>query len=386
MPWKELKPMDQRVLFIADYLREQASLSELCRRYGVSRKTGYKWIERYQAQGTEGLAEQSRRRVTQDRVPYEIREAILQLRGQGRAEVGPKKIQAVLGNRFPDAVPSRTTIYNILKEAGRITPRHKRQRRLVAAHEGPLRSTQEPNGLWSADFKGQFRTEDGRWCYPLTVMDHASRYLLGCDGLANTGLSGTRTCFERLFREYGLPDRLRTDNGTPFASTGCGGLSRLSIWWLKLGILPERIEKGKPQQNGRHERMHRTLKRQVQPVQNLQVQCLELERFQQSYNQDRPHEALGQKTPQSCYTGSIRPYPGRVPVMHYPSYMRTCKVCRGGTIHTGGKQIYVGYLLEGEWVGLEQTEEGVWRVSFGPLLLGWINEREHDKGYLRLKV
>lgn len=262
MPWNEVKPMDEKVKFIADYLRHDAPFKALCSQYGISRKTGYKWVERYEKTGIEGLSEQSRRPHHTGVPPYTIRQAIVELRSYKGDVLGAKKIQALLSSRFDSSqVPSQTTIYNILKGAGCIAARRKSRR--TPKGISPLKSVQQANQLWSVDYKGQFRLKNGQWCYPLTVMDHASRYLLACEGLNSTKTAEAMPVFERLFREHGLPARIRSDNGVPFASTGVGGLSQLSIWWIKLGIIPERIEPGKPQQNGRHERMHRTLKRWV---------------------------------------------------------------------------------------------------------------------------
>ena len=390
MPWKDSRPMDERVLFVADYLRELYSFSELCARYRVSRKTGYKWIERYRQEGAEGLEERSRRPLGHPaQLPHALQQAIIELRGSRRTELGPKKIQARLRERYPaEPVPSRTTIYNVLKRAGLITSR--RLRRRAARSGGISNSIQIPNALWSADFKGQFLTGDARWCYPLTVMDDSSRYLLDCRALPGTRTAPTRSAFERLFRHYGLPQRLRTDNGVPFASTGTAGLSRLSIWWIRLGIVPERIEPGRPQQNGRHERMHRTLKHATlqPPASNATVQQRRFDLFCQHYNAQRPHEALAQRTPASLYTPSLRPYPRRLPELTYPGYIHVHRVCSGGLIYWNAWQIYVGYLLAGEQVGVEAVDDGVWKVHFGPVCLGGFDERNAKKGedYLNLKL
>lgn len=387
MPWREWKPMDEKLFFVTDCLREGSRFNALCRRYGISRKTGYKWLQRYREGGLEGLGERSRARRSQDALPEGIRQAIVEFRHQGGTMLGPKKIQSLLHSRFADTpVPSRTSIYTILKAHGLVAPRHVRRRTPV--YPGRLLTSAEPNGLWSVDFKGNFRTGDGRWCYPLTVMDHASRFLLGCAGQRTTGTLVTKASFERIFREYGLPDRLRSDNGTPFASHGSAGLSRLSIWWLRLGIRPERIARGCPQQNGRHERMHRTLKLAAAhpPAENLVAQQAQLDAFRQFYNEQRPHEALRQRVPASCYQTSSRSFPSRLAEMSYPSFMSVKKVSSNGVIYTGGKQIYVGYLLVGEAVGVEHVGEGLWDVYFGPMMLGRANEQDAKDGYLRVKV
>lgn len=391
MPWKDVRPMDEKLLFLADYLRGIGTFSLLCDRYGISRKTGYKWVERYREEGLDGLSERSRKpHRTSQEIPLAIRQVILELRTGQRDIPGPKKIQALLSQRFgPELVPSKTSIYNILKAAGQIEPR--RQRRRVAPSRSPLRNAHRPNELWSADYKGQFRTRDGRWCYPLTVMDHASRYLLACDGRTGTSLSEARQSFERLFREYGLPERLRTDNGVPFATTGVGGLSRLSIWWIRLGIVPERIEPGQPQQNGRHERMHRTLKHALgqSPAKDLAAQQIWLDAFRQDYNECRPHEGLEQQYPASCFHVSTRPYPERLPELEYPRYFHPSRVCQNGLIYWRGLRIYIGYLLAGEWIGLEEVGDGLWDAYFGVIRIGGFNERDTTgpkDDYLTLKV
>lgn len=387
MPWKDVKPMDEKVLFIADYLRQVDCFSRLCERFGISRKTGYKWVERYGQGGVEALSERSHKRHTQTETPYAVRQAILQLREQ-RDTPGPKKIQALLGRQFaPEEIPSRSTIYNVLKRAGQIQPR--RRVRKVSTVPGPLRSAAQPNELWSADYKGQFKTMDGRWCYPLTIMDHASRFLLGCEGLPGTRHEQTQQVFERLFQEYGLPQRIRTDNGVPFASIGVGNLSRLSVWWIRLGIRPERIAPGQPQQNGRHERMHRTLKRSLgrPPETDLKRQQRQLDNFRQYYNEQRPHEGLALLSPSTCYSASPRPYPRRLPELEYPSYFDRVKVHGSGVVYWSSLTIYIGNLLAGEQVGIEAVGDGVWQVYFGPIALGRFDERKAgDRGYLNLKV
>ncbi len=377
MPWREVKPMQQRLFFIADHLREVSSITELCGHYGIARKTAYKWIARFEAMGVEGLNEQSRRPVnTPSLTPYRMRETIIELRQGLRATPGAKKLQVLLARRYPnETIPSKSTIYNILHSAGLVTsPRRKRR---VSPYPQPFAPVNNVNELWSVDYKGQFKLRNGQWCYPLTVMDHQSRYLCGCDALKGPRFHDTRASFIRLFQEYGLPERIRSDNGTPFASTACAGLSRLSLWWIKLGIMPERIEPGKPQQNGRHERMHRTLKQAATrpPSGTQRSQQQRFDAFCQEYNHHRPHEALQQRTPASQYTASARAYPTRLPTLHYPEYFEVRKVSTNGVVYWRGKLVYVSHLLKAENVGLEEIDDGIWQVYFGPVVLGQFNER-----------
>ena len=388
MAWKEVKPMDQKILFIADYLRQGVSVTELCSRYGISRKTGYKWIGRYQALGLEGLAEQSRRpNHNPGRVPYRLQQAIIELRGQFRNPPGAKKLQVLLAQRYPnEPVPSKSTIYNILNRAGLVTRR--RRKRRVAPYPQPFAPVNAVNQVWSVDYKGQFKLGNGQWCYPLTVMDHQSRYLCGCTALKGPRLHDTKACFIRVFREYGLPERIRSDNGVPFASTARGALSRLSLWWVRLGIVPERIAPGKPQQNGRHERMHRTLKQGATrpPSRSLKAQQQRFDAFRTEYNERRPHEALSQRPPATCYTPSPRPYPEQLPALHYPDYFEVKKVSSNGVVYWHNKTVYVSHLLKDEMVGLEAVDDGIWQVYFGPVTLGRLDARAIKGGYITLHV
>lgn len=390
MPWFEVNPMDQKLLFIADCLRGTASMSNLCIAYGISRKTGYKWLGRYNRNGLDGLTDSCRKpHVSPQRIPYTIRQAILKLRRCGDIVLGPKKIQALLSQHYPhEPTPSKTTIYNVLHDAGTVTTRRRKQR--VAPYPQPFAPVEEVNDLWSADFKGQFKMKNGVWCYPLTVMDHQSRYLLSCQGCPGTRFSETRAVFERLFCEYGLPRRIRTDNGVPFASRAAGGLSRLAIWWISLGILPERIEPGKPQQNGRHERMHRTLKQAATrpPESDFAAQQQRFDRFVANYNQDRPHEALQQQTPVTRYQRSARSYSATAHELTYPDYYQVRPVSCGGVIYCRGHMIYVSHLLEGYSVGLNEIDQGIHEVYFGPIRLGRFDERDAQKksaSYISLK-
>lgn len=391
MPWRELKPMNQKVLFIADYLRGAPNFAALCHRYEISRKTGYKWVARYQEHGIDGLEEQSRRpHQCPHQTPYRIRQAIISLRTQSHSKPGPKKLQHLLKQRYPnEAVPSQTTIHNILKQAGLIQPRKRRKR--VTPYTEPFSPVHQPNECWSVDFKGQFKLANGRWCYPLTVMDHHSRYLIGCQSLTSIKTLGAQQTFTRLFKAYGLPQRIRSDNGTPFASRATAGLSRLSIWWIRLGIMPERIQAGKPQQNGRHERMHRTLKQETTkpPAQSMKIQQQRFNSFQQTYNHERPHEALGQKPPASCYRTSSRAWPGKLPELVYPDYYDVRKVSPNGAIFWHNGMVYVSHLLHDEWVGMDEVDDGIWAVYYGPIRLGRFdirNNKGHNPMYWSIKM
>lgn len=391
MPWQEIKPMNQKILFIADHLRGLYSHTGLCERYGISRKTGYKWLSRYQQYELEGLEERSRRPHQSPLItPYPIRKVIIELRRKSRVPLGAKKIRALLAQRFPNqTLPSKSTIYNILNAEGLVEQRKRRHR--ISPYPLPFSPANEANEVWSADYKGQFKLGNGQWCYPLTVMDHHSRYLLGCHGIGSTGTKEARTRFTKLFRQYGLPRRIRTDNGVPFASRATAGLSSLSIWWIRLGISPERIKPGKPQQNGRHERMHRTLKRAtIKPAAaSFSAQQRRFDKFREEYNQERPHEALEQTTPASHYQPSPRAYPKKLPVIEYPDYFVIKPVRSSGVIYAYNGQIYVSHLLSGESVGMEEVDDGVWDIYFGPVRLGEFDLREKKGGktpYWTVKV
>ena len=306
MPWQETLLMDQRVQFIADYQRDLFDVADLARRYGISRRTAYKWIDRYDDAGPTGLVDRSRRPAhCPHATPVAIVTALVELRRR-HPTWGAKKLRKVLGTREPTwTLPARSTVCDLLDRAGLVTSS---RRRPTPTHQGrPLIAMTAANGTWTADFKGQFKTRNGVYCYPLTIVDGFSRYLLACQGLLSTAIADARPIFLRLFQEYGLPLIIRTDNGVPFATTALGRLSTLSVWWIRLGILPELIAPASPQQNGRHERMHRTLKAEATrpPSANLQAQQVRFNRFRHEYNDDRPHEALDQETPASWYPRRI---------------------------------------------------------------------------------
>lgn len=388
MPWSQTSPMDQRTQFIADCLRQHFSISELCERYGVSRKTGYKWIDRYLRQGPEGLTERSRQPASHpNETPAEIVAAFLELRRR-HPSWGGKKLLTVIGQRHPHwDLPHRSTVCDILKRHGLVP--QKRRRRSIGHPGRPDSAILAPNDVWSADFKGEFKTGDGRYCFPLTVADGFSRYLLGCQGLHSTKGVEAKPVFMRLFHEYGLPRRIRTDNGVPFATTTLARLSRLSAWWVRLGVMPEFIEPGKPQQNGRHERMHRTLKAETTrpPAANLQAQQRRFNRFRQEFNTERPHEALEQATPASHYQPSPRPMPDRLPPLIYPDRFEVRYVSANGGIRWRKDWVNVSIVCAGEYVGLEEVDDGLWDVYFGALRLGRLHERHMriEDAYGRLK-
>jgi transposase InsO family protein len=380
--------MDQRTQFIADHLRETQTITELCDRYGVSRKTGYKWIDRYLRLGPAGLEEHSRRpHRAPNQTADEIVAAILEARHR-HPGWGGKKLRALLQRRHPRwTLPGRSTVCDILSRHGLVPTRRARRR---IGHPGkPTTIMGAPNAVWCADYKGQFKTGDGRYCYPLTVTDGFSRYLLGCQGLGSTAGAAAQPVFTRLFKEYGLPLRIRTDNGVPFATTTLARLSKLSAWWVRLGILPEFIEPGRPDQNGRHERMHRTLKAATtRPAAgSLGAQQRRFNTFREEFIHVRPHEALEQQTPAACYHPSPRSMPDRLPPLEYPDRFEVRYVSANGGIRWNHRWVNVSTVCVGEYVGLEEIDDGIWNVYFGPLRLGRLLERHMriEDAYGRLK-
>ncbi len=388
MPWSETSPMDQRTQFIADFLRELLTVTELCELYGVSRKTGYKWIERYLRAGPAGLEEHSRRpRSSPNATPEAIVAAILQARRR-HPSWGAKKLLTILTKRHPRwDFPGRSTVCDILSRHGMVPK--KRHRRRIGHPGKPTSAILAPNDCWSADFKGHFKTGDGLYCYPLTVADGFSRYLLGCQALSSTAVAEVKPIFTRLFKEYRLPRRIRTDNGVPFATNTLARLSSLSAWGVRLGVLPELIEPGKPQQNARHERMHRTLKAEAtRPAGgSLAAQQRKFNRFREEFNHERPHEALDQQTPACLYTPSRREMPMKLPPLEYPDRFEVRYVSANGGIRWKRDWVNVSIVCVGEYVGLEEIDEGIWNVYFGPLKLGRLLERHMriEDAYGRLK-
>lgn len=372
--------MDQKMEMVADYLKDELTITELSRAYGVSRKTVYKWIGRYEAEGPSGLEERSRAPGSHpNATAQEIAKRITEFKSKHQ-KWGPKKVVAWLAAHYPqESWPAASTAGEILKREGWVHPR--RRKRRTPAYTEPLSHCHEPNDVWSADFKGQFRTGGGKLCYPLTITDNSSRYPLLCRGLNHPTFEESRPWFERAFREYGLPVAIRTDNGPPFASVGLGGLSRLSVWFIKLGIRPERIELGHPEQNGRHERFHRTLKEATAepPQSNMEKQQIAFDEFTLEFKDERPNEALGQRTPASVYYPSLRPYPERISQIAYDDdHGVVRRVRHNGEIKWRGKLVYVSEVLAREPVLLRQKEDHLWEIRFSFHPLGVLNELTGD--------
>jgi len=376
MPWKESAPMDQKVRLIADWREYEYRITDLAKEYEISRKTVHKWIGRYREQGIDGLKERSR---APKRCPNQTKENIVQAlldEKSKHAKWGPKKIIAFLKRRHPEeGWPAPSTAGEWFKKAG--LSRKAKRRLRVPSYTEPFARCKHPNDIWSADYKGQFRMRNGRYCYPLTISDNSTRYLLACEALEGPRYKETKESFKALFKEYGLPLAMRTDNGTPFAGRSIGGLSRLSVWWIKLGIIPERIDKGEPQQNGRHERMHRTLKEEATKpaAMDLKAQQEKFDWFRIEYNEDRPHEALGQKPPASIYERSKHDYTEIPFVPEYDLDFSIRSVRHAGEIKFKGDLYYTSELLAGERIGLKKMDEDRWQINFSFHPIGVLNLR-----------
>jgi transposase InsO family protein len=351
-------------------------MSDLCRAFKISRQTGYKWISRFVEHGPRGLEDLPRApHQHPNAVSEEITKLILQTRGL-HPKWGPLKLRAWLERKNPRlALPAPSTIGDILKRHGLAAPRRRRHR--VPPYEEPFKECRAPNTVWCADFKGWFLTQDGLRIDPLTISDAHSRFLIRCQAVPKTDFEHVWRIFEASFIEYGLPDAIRTDNGAPFATRAVAGLSRLSIRWIRLGIRPERIAPGKPQQNGRHERMHLTLKNETASpsARNARAQQRRFDEFRQEFNFERPHQALGQQTPATLYTASGRPWTPRLAEIEYPDTMLRRKVFKQGWFSWKNRCVFLSETLRGETVGLEPVDDGVWQVYFGPLALILIDER-----------
>lgn len=375
MPWKESCAMSERARFCQQAESGHFRVAELCCAYGISRVTGYKWLERYRDGGVANLADRSRARHTQSNAyPASVRELVVEAR-ELHPNWGAKKIGPWLAKRHAGlSIPSCTTMETMLREAGLVRQR-RRSRRLkggLGVREGDGRV----NGVWAVDFKGEFRLGNRTYCYPLTVTDSCSRFLLMCRALPSTKLAPVRQAFEALFGEFGLPDRIRSDNGVPFASAGVGRLSRLSVYWMTLGIEVERTRPGHPQDNGRHERMHRTLAEDTTrpPARTQRGQQRRFGRFRSEFNEERPHEALDMRCPSDVYEASERMC--QEDPFEYPGHFEERMVSQTGQIWWNNKPVFLSSSLAGQRVGLEERDEGVWAISFRTLPLGRLLKRK----------
>ena len=373
MPWKDTSALNERVKFIAAWLEGDDNFSELCDRFGISRKQGYKWRERYESGGVDGLKERSRAPLNH---PLAIPSSTIDLITQARRthpNWGPRKLLVVLARRYPTIeLPVASTVGELLKKAG-LSGKRRRVRR-SSPYPDRLGGYEGVNAIWCADFKGHFPV-GGKRCHPLTISDGFSRYLLCCESLRRPLTEPVRATFERTFREFGLPNAIRTDNGPPFSSLAPAGLSRLAAWWIRLGIRPERIMPGRPDQNGRHERMHLTLKQETArpPRASFRAQQTAFDSFRREYNHERPHEALDYATPAARYKPSPKPFPKKLPELEYPSHFRIHQAMHNGVISVDGVQFYISNCVDEEYLGLEELDDGCWKVYFGPVALGMID-------------
>jgi putative transposase len=374
MPWRTGGVMDEKLRFVFEYQRDEQTMTELCQRYEIARETGYVWLRRFRQYGAEGLVELNRapgRHPNQTAAALEA--AVLALR-QAHMTWGPRKLKRILERDEPGrGWPASSTMGEIVKRAGLVVARKKRRR--TEPYTAPLAHAVESNRVWCADFKGWFRSGDGTRIDPLTITDACSRYLLRSQAVEKTDTERVRAIFEAAFRQFGMPEAIRTDNGAPFASAAVGGLSRLAVWWIKLGIQPERIQAGHPEQNGRHERMHRTMKQDLRPGEDWRGQQRELDRFRHDYNQVRPHEALGMQTPASVYEPSPRAYPARLLEVEYPDTMLVRRVKSHGHFRWKMHDVFLSEVLWGEPVGLLPFDDGCYTVYFAQVPLALFDAR-----------
>ena len=382
MPWKETCVMDRRMSFVAACVDGGSSIAELCRHFGISRKTGHKWLSRYRADGVGGLLDRSRAPRSHARaLADDVVEAVVSVRHR-YPSWGPRKVKAWLEDRHPERVwPAASTIGALFDRAGLTRPRKRRRR--MAPQSTPLAACRAPNEVWCADFKGWFLTGDGTHVEPFTVTDGHSRFLIRCQAVGRTDQAHVWPILEAAFREYGLPRVLRSDNGPPFASLAVAGLSRLAVKLIKAGVMPERIAPGKPQQNGRHERMHLTLKQDTAspPARSLAGQIARFEHFRHVYNNERPHEALGQVPPARVYQPSPLGFAGGLRSPDYPDNARVRRVRQCGAVKWRGEEIFISQALAGEPVGLFPIADDIWLVKYGPIVLGTMKGRE---GFIRI--
>lgn len=382
MPWMETCTVDERMRFVVRARSGEESFSQLCRRFAISRKTGYKWLARYRHSGVAGLEDHSHRpRHSPHAIADDIAERCLAVRRR-HPSWGPRKVRARLLLDDPAMVwPAASTIGGLFDRAGLTV--HRRRRRRMPAYNAPFAACRSANDVWAIDFKGWFRTGDGRRCDPLTLLDGSARYLLRCQVLPRLGFSHVWPVLEAAFREFGLPSALRSDNGPPFASSAAGGLSRMAVCVIQAGVVPERIAPGHPEQNGRLERLHLTLQQDTAspPAQTLRAQSKRFRRFQRIYNEERPHEALDQTPPAQHYRPSPRAWDGvlRSPLLDEAVDKRHTR--KDGTIKWQGRYVYINENLAGEWLAMEETADGVFELRYGPTTLGHL--KPHSNKLIR---
>jgi putative transposase len=384
MVWKQATPMSERVKLVSEWIKRKKSVSALAAEFGVSRKTAHKWIARYEKEGAAGLHDRSRRPlVSANATPASLSQPIVKLR-RAHPTWGPRKLKARLEWNDPSIKwPAASTIGDVLMREGLVTPRRVRER--IDPMTAPFSHALEPNDVWSIDFKGWWRTGDGGRIEPLTLSDAVSRYLFVCQSVKKTDFETVWPLFAGAVHEYGLPKAVRSDNGSPFASLSAGGLSRFSVHLIKMGIFPERIAPGKPQENGRHERMHLTMKNEVAspPARTARAQAAQLRCFQQCYNHERPHEALGQVPPATVHKLSPRAWDGHLIAPEHADATLVRYVHYAGHIKWRGEHLFVSQVLKNERIGIYQTDDNEYDLRFGPVLLGRINKKNKLK---RLKT
>lgn len=379
MPWKVTCPVSERLNLINDWLGQRGSISGLADVYGVSRKTASKWVARFKQQGKSGLQDKGRASLSHPNATDAETAALVIAARQAHPTWGPVKLRDWLLQRHPGQIlPAASTMGDILKRAGLVASR--RRSRRIQGELGSAADYVGPNKVWCIDYKGQFRLGDGAICYPLTITDGFSRMVLCCEGHPGPRDADARSTMEAIFKHYGLPQAIRSDNGTPFASIGAGRLTALSVWWLKLGIRLQRITPGKPQENGRHERMHRTLKAETAkpPAANMKGQQCRFDRWVEEFNFERPHQALDGKTPASVHELSEREYPGEVGDPEYPGHYETRRVGSNGLLKFRMVKVYLSQALSNELVGLLEVDDGLWRVKFADVELATYDERTKE--------
>jgi transposase InsO family protein len=375
MPWEVSGIVEKRKQFLADYESGEWTMTDLCRAYEITRPTGYAVLRRYRRDGEGGLEEQSRApKRHPNQTAAAIEEQVLALRRK-HPRWGPRTLKELLKRQdHRVAWPAASTIGEILDREG--LTQHRVKRRKVEPYHQPFQAVMEPNDEWAGDFKGWMRTSDGERVDPLTISDSCSRYLLRCQAVEKADGVRVQAIFEAAFREYGMPRAIRTDNGAPFASRAIAGLSRLSVWWIKLGIVPQRIEAGHPEQNGRHERMHRTLKESTPPQANRRAQQRSFDQFREEYNQVRPHQALGMQTPAAIYSSSPRQFPARLKEPEYGTTMQVRRVQKHGEFRWKTSNVFLSHVLYGERVGLLPIDDRYCRIYFSTVPIARLDTRK----------